>query len=112
MRIFSLVTLAGIAVLSMSAAYAGEPAYVGTWGNDATQCKKPQESQNAPMVVTANGYDQHEAHCTFSSIEKSGEIWTMKTTCSVEGDEQTGQMTLSVTGNTLTIDGTSKWQRC
>ena len=107
------VTLAVACIaLGASAAEAAQPAYVGKWGKDPAQCQRGQEIMNAPMLITKNGYDSHEVHCQFSSIKKSGKTWTMKTSCSVEGDKQTGKMTLSVSGKYLIVDGRFKMQRC
>lgn len=104
----------GIAALVATAvaAHAGQPAYVGKWGKDADQCKSGQEISNAPMLIRKGGYDSHEVHCTFTSIKRSGTTWNMKTKCSVEGDQQTGTLTLSVKGKTLTVDGRWKLKRC
>ncbi|MGI9522903.1 MAG: hypothetical protein ACR2PG_14790 [Hyphomicrobiaceae bacterium] len=112
MKTALLAILTFVALLKVGVAQAGEPAYVGKWGKDAEQCKNGQEINNAPMLITRNGYNSHEVHCTFSSIKQSGKTWTMKTKRSVEGDQQTGKMTLSVAGETLTMDGTWKLQRC
>ncbi len=86
-----------------SPALAAEPAYVGTWGVSAAQCKVPQDRQGAPMIVTAKGYDQHEAHCTFASVKRSGDGWKVKAACSVEGDKQSDAFTLKVDGDVMTI---------
>ncbi|MFN3868957.1 MAG: hypothetical protein ACK4MF_07830 [Hyphomicrobiaceae bacterium] len=96
---------AGIAALHFgpTVAAAAEPAYAGTWGIDAAQCKVPQDRQGAPMIVTAKGYDQHEAHCTFTSVKRSGQGWAVAAECSVESDKQKDAFTLSVVGDTLTI---------
>ena len=91
------------------------PAYVGTWADDAAQCAVAQDDQKAPMILTEKGFDQHEAHCTFDSVEPSGASWKVAAKCSVEGDEQTTDFTLSVTGDTLTMgddSGTHDMMRC
>ncbi len=81
------------------------PAYVGTWGVDLAQCKIPQDLENAPMAMNAEGFDQHEAHCTFATVtETAPGTWKMAEACTVEGDEQSDEMTFSVAGDTLTID--------
>jgi len=103
------------AVTASQPAYAGntgQPAYVGTWGKDAAQCKNGQEITNAPMLISKNGYDSHEVHCKFTSVRKSSSTWTMKTKCSVEGDQQTGRLELSIKGKFLIVDGSHKLQRC
>ena len=112
MRFLMSTVLMTALTLGTSAALAGQPAYVGTWGKNAAQCKNGQDTSDAPMLITRQGYDSHEAHCTFSSIKKSGSTWAMQTKCSVQGDQQVGKMTLSVSGKTLTVDGTWKLKRC
>lgn len=57
-------------LLAATPALATEPAYVGTWGVSAVQCKIRQDRQGAPMVIRAKGYDQNEAHCNFTSVKK------------------------------------------
>lgn len=84
-------------------AFAGTPPYVGTWANDAASCKVPQDQQGAPMIVTAKGYDQHEAHCTFGSITRTRRVWKVDAQCSVEGDKQKDSFTLQVNGNKLVM---------
>ena len=84
-------------------AHAADPAYVGTWGTDAAQCKVPQEQEGAPMIITAMGYDQHEAHCTFGSVMKKGSAWKARANCSVEGDSQKEILLLRVTGDVLLL---------
>lgn len=64
-----LVTLA--VALLIAPARAADPAFVGTWGIDDAQCKIPQDKQGAPMVITKNGYDQHEAHCAFKKVSNN-----------------------------------------
>ncbi len=102
-------------LLTTSPAIAAEPAYVGTWGVSAAQCKIPQDRQGAPMIIRAKGYDQHEAHCSFTSIKKVGSSWKVKAACSVEGDSQKDAFTLQVSGNTLTLKqggSTRAYKRC
>ena len=82
-------------------ARAADPAYVGTWGTNAAQCKVPQDQEGAPMIITAKGYDQHEAHCAFSSVKKKGQRWKIAAKCSVEGDSQKNILLLGVTGDVL-----------
>jgi hypothetical protein len=79
-------------------------AYVGTWGTNAAQCRVDQSRQNAPLVLGRSRYDQHEAHCTFSSVRKTGtSSWQMRARCSVEGDRQSHTFNISVEGNRLTF---------
>lgn len=101
MRSFAL-TLA-VLFSSASIASAAQPAYVGTWGTDATQCAVSQEMQGAPMVIAKDGYDQHEAHCSFKKVSGKAPVWKIKATCVVEGDNQSSDFTLSVKGDALTM---------
>lgn len=89
--------------------HAAAPAYVGTWSADPAKCKVPQEIQGAPMVLRRTGYDQHEAHCTFKSLRRSGAAWWVSAQCLVEGSKQRDSFTLRVKGDTLTMTrGSSK----
>ena len=107
-----LAVLAGATLTSVTPTYAGQPAYVGKWGKDAAHCKSGQEIMNAPMLISKNGYDSHEVHCKFTSSKKSGNTWTMKTKCFVEGDQQTGSLKLAIKGKSLIVDGSHKLKRC
>tara|TARA_R110000868_G_scaffold51823_13_gene163909 strand:+ start:13984 stop:14493 length:510 start_codon:yes stop_codon:yes gene_type:complete len=65
------------------------PAYIGTWGVDLAQCAIAQEYEQPPMILRADGYDQHEAHCDFDSVTETGPSqWHVTGQCIVEGDEQ------------------------
>ncbi|MGZ8408964.1 MAG: hypothetical protein ACXWVS_03400 [Hyphomicrobium sp.] len=106
-----------VAAAMVSLAYAGAsgPAhaadYAGTWAADLANCKTPQDSTEAPLVLSSKGYDQHEAHCTFSGLKPSGAgEWDGKAACSVEGDSQSFDVKLTVSGDTLTLteDGASR----
>ncbi len=89
--------------------------FVGTWAYDLTQCKAAQDTADAPMIVTKSGYDQHETHCTFKSVEGTGPDWKVKAECTVEGDTQALDLALTVSGDTLTVGdegGTRDLLRC
>jgi hypothetical protein len=106
---------AAAAVISLAFAFVVGPAhaddYAGTWAADLANCKTPQDSADAPVVFSSKGYDQHESHCTFSGLKlvSAGE-WAGKSTCSVEGDSQSFDVKLTVSGDTLTLteDGASR----
>ena len=92
-----------------------DAAYVGTWADDPAQCGKPQDTEDAPMVLGKDRFDQHEAHCTFSSVSGNGNEWKVSSKCSVEGDEQAYDFGLSLADKTLSmIDdaGTHTYTRC
>jgi hypothetical protein len=79
------------------------PAYVGTWAYDAAQCKTPQEEQGAPLVIAADRYDQHEAHCEFTSVTGAAPEWKIAADCTVEGSAQPLEFSLKASGDTLTM---------
>lgn len=86
--------------------------FVGTWAADAAGCAVPQEQMGAPHVFAADRYDQHEAHCTFTSVEQTApNAWRIAGACSVEGDEQEATWNLVVDGDTMT-DGPQRYVRC
>ena len=98
-----LMATTALILLGTSPMLAADPAYVGTWSADATKCAVPQSMQDAPMMVRPDGYDQHEAHCTFASVKKIKTGWRVAAKCSVQGDAVAVSFTLSVEGNTLTM---------
>lgn len=114
-RRITLAAVAAAAILAALPARAEEPAYVGTWSGDLEQCKAPQEKQGAPMVIAKDRYDQHEAHCVFSSIEGTAPDWKIKADCTVEGSTQAMEFAFTVSGDTLTITddtGTQDLLKC
>ncbi len=106
-----IAALVAGAMIGLAAIPAHAADYAGTWAADLAQCKTGQDSQDAPLILTANGYDQHEAHCKFEGLKSSsaGE-WGGKAACSVEGDKQTIDVKLTVSGDTLTLteDGAAR----
>ena len=98
-----LIIVAATLALAASPAFAADPAYVGTWGVSVAQCRIPQERQGAPMVIRAKGYDQHEAHCDFTTVKKTGTVWNVAAACSIEGDKQKDAFTLKVVDDTLVL---------
>jgi hypothetical protein len=93
---FAAGTLAGDAV-------AQSPPFVGKWASQASQCRLAQQSENAPMIVRRDGYDQHETHCKFKSVRPQMPAYAIKAQCEVEGDTQDLDLVFQVTGNRLTI---------
>jgi hypothetical protein len=97
------------AILSAAVAFlvlparADDPAYVGTWASDLAQCKNPQDKQGAPVVITKDRYDQHETHCTFTSVEGTEPDFKVKADCTIEGSAQPMEFTLTASGDTLTV---------
>ena len=112
-RVAAIAALVAIPALAQSPAQS--PAYVGTWASQAAQCRLGQEEENAPMLMRRDGYDQHETHCKFTSVAPKGAAWSVRGRCMVEGDNVNINVTLSVTGDRLTIrdeGGPSVYQRC
>ncbi|MDQ8700519.1 hypothetical protein [Hyphomicrobium sp. LHD-15] len=101
-RSVGLATLAA-ALLASASAHAADPAYVGTWASDLGQCKVAQERQEAPLVLSKDGYDQHETHCKFKSVDGADGEWKVKSDCTVEGNAEPYDFTLTVSGDTLTV---------
>jgi hypothetical protein len=111
----AVVAALAAAAIIPDAALAQTPAYVGTWASRPAQCRLGQEVQDAPMIIKRDGYDQHEAHCKFNSVQAQGKAWTVKAKCMVEGDTQDYGFVLQVSGNRLTIKdeaGTRNLARC
>jgi len=100
------------ATLAMEAA--APAVFIGTWAADAAGCQIPQEQAGAPHVFAADRYDQHEAHCTFASVNQTApNAWRIEGACSVEGDEQTATWDLVVDGDTMTMaPNTQRLVRC
>lgn len=91
------------AILATAPARAADPAYVGTWASDLAQCKVAQERQEAPLVLSKDSYDQYETHCKFTSVDGAESEWKVKSECTVEGNAQPYDFTLTVSGDTLTV---------
>lgn len=110
------IVLAALALAAIFAPVrAAAPAYVGTWSADPSRCKVPQEQPGAPMIIRRTGYDQHEAHCTFKSLRRSGSAWWVSAQCVVEGSKQRDSFTMRVVADTLTMahgKSVSVLQRC
>ncbi len=87
--------------------------FAGAWAEDVAGCAIPQEQQGAPYVFTIEGYDRHEAHCSFSNVVPMGENeWRIGAVCTVEGDEQRTAFDLSLEADVLTIDRRQRLVRC
>lgn len=88
---------------TISSASAADPSYIGTWATDLAQCKVGQERQEAPLVLSKDGYDQHETHCKFKSVDGADGEFKVTSDCTVEGNAQPYDFTLTVSGDTLTV---------
>lgn len=92
-----------VSALAVSTPLRAEDAFVGTWSLDPAQCGAGQESENAPLVIAKDRYDQHESHCTFKSVEGGGSEWKIASECTVEGSATPYDFNLTVSGDTLTF---------
>ena len=105
-----------LASIALGPTTASAQSYVGTWGANPVQCVIDQSLQAAPMIVRRDRYDQHETHCKFANIRKSGKAsWRVRARCSVEGDRQAHTFTMSVQGNFMTVRdgrGARNFVRC
>lgn len=102
----ALAALAALLMASLPAHAddpADDPAYVGTWASDLAQCKVPQERQEAPLMLSKDGYDQYETHCRFTSVDGTSNEWKVTSECTVEGSAEPYDFTLTVSGGTLTV---------
>jgi hypothetical protein len=109
------LTAAAALVLASPAASADDAPYACTWALDVATCKTPQESQDAPLVIAKDRYDQHEVHCTFKSVTPKDSDYSIAGDCMVEGNAQSYDFTLTVSGDTLTITdeaGARDFLRC
>jgi hypothetical protein len=113
---FAAVVLAMAGAMAPSGSSAQDRAYVGTWAAKRAQCRLGQDKEDAPLVLTRNGYDQHETHCKFASVRAQGKnAWRARAKCSVQGDAQSHTFTLTVAGSRLTIrdvQGARVLRRC
>lgn len=91
------------ALLVSSAARAEEPAFVGTWSLDPANCSALQESENAPLVIAKDRYDQHESHCAFKSVDGGNGEWKVTSECTIEGSAMPYDFSLTLSGDTLTV---------
>jgi hypothetical protein len=60
-------------------------------------------------------YDQHEVHCTFKSVDAKESDYKIAGDCTVEGNAQSYDFTLTVSGDTLTFTdeaGARDFLRC
>lgn len=117
-RVSSLLVAAAIGVSTAALgvpARADDAAYVGTWSLDPANCQTGQESENAPLIIAKDRYDQHESHCTFKSVAGNGSDSKIAAECTAQGDALSYDFTLTVSGDTLTFTdsgGARDFLRC
>jgi hypothetical protein len=110
-----LAVLFAALVLAALPLRADDAPYVGTWALDIANCKILQDSQDAPLVIAKDRYDQHEVHCTFKSVTPKEGDYKVAGDCTVEGNPQSYDFTLTVSGDTLTFTdeaGARDFLRC
>jgi hypothetical protein len=103
------------ALVGAASARAEDPPFVGIWSLDPANCSAGQETQNAPLVIAKDRYDQHESHCTFNSVETKDSDWKITSDCTVDGSATPYDFTLTVSGDTLTFTdsgGARDFLRC
>jgi len=96
-----------LAALALTLAFALTPAaaqdFVGKWALDPANCGVAQESENAPLIIAKDRYDQHESHCAFKSVEGGNGEWKIASECAVEGSPMPYDFSLTLSGDTLTV---------
>ena len=115
LALLALLIAATALALAALPVRADDAPYVGTWALDVATCKTPQESQDAPLVIAKDRYDQHEVHCTFKSVTPNDSDYRIAGDCVVEGNAQSYDFTLTVSGDTLTFTdeaGARDFLRC
>lgn len=91
----------------------GGAAYVGTWAVDAAGCTIPQEQQGAPYIFNNDGFDQHEAHCTWANVQElNTTTWRIAAACQVEGDEASLGWDIAVDGDVMQMVPGPRLVRC
>ena len=114
-RCLALLIASAALALAAPPVRADDAPYVGTWALDIANCKTPQDSQDAPLVIAKDRYDQHEVHCTFKSVTPKDSDNRIAGDCMVEGNAQAYDFTLTVSGDTLTFTdeaGARDFLRC
>jgi hypothetical protein len=80
-------------------------AFVGNWAADASQCSLDQDDPDSPMLMTAKGYDQFEAHCDFESVTPTGaNEWNVAGRC-MTALTSSAALKFKVEGDKLTVSG-------
>ena len=118
---FQSLLLLVLLVLGIDGAKA-EEGHVGTWGTGPAQCALGQDEEDAPLVMTATGYDQHKIHCRFRSVtakadtaEGEPKTWHVSAECSGRGSKEAYEFTLLLQDNSLTFrdnEGDRVLERC
>jgi hypothetical protein len=111
----ALLLAAAALALAIEPIRAEDAPYIGTWALDIATCKTPQDSQDAPLVIAKDHYDQHEVHCSFKSVTPEDSDYKISGDCMVEGNPQAYDFTLTVSGDTLTFTdeaGARDFLRC
>jgi len=111
----ALLLAAAALALAIEPIRAEDAPYIGTWALDIATCKTPQDSQDAPLVIAKDHYDQHEVHCSFKSVTPKDSDYKISGDCMVEGNPQAYDFTLTVSGDTLTFTdeaGARDFLRC
>lgn len=96
-----------LAAVALALGFAVTPAaaqdFVGKWALDPANCGVAQESENAPLIIAKDRYDQHESHCAFKSVDGGNGEWKIASECTVEGSAMPYDFSLTLSGDTLTF---------
>ncbi len=94
--------LLAFALLLPAASAMAEPLpFEGRWAYDLAACAvKPGESDMVPTIIANGRIDYYESSCTIDSAEPigggEGSAWTVKTTCSGEGETWSSESIFAV----------------
>jgi len=85
----------------------------GRWTSPTA--RRRRTARTPPLVIAKDRYDQHEVHCTFKSVSAKDSDYKIAGDCMVEGNPQSYDFTLTVSGDTLTFTdeaGARDFLRC
>jgi peptidoglycan hydrolase-like protein with peptidoglycan-binding domain len=101
-------------LLDTPATIKASESYVGSWANDAADCKAAAAG-GAPVRITTRGAKSEGGSCTFGATQKSGKGWRVSAVCTDTKEKWNSKVNLSVSGNELTWvseRGTMNLHRC
>jgi hypothetical protein len=104
-RSIMIAAALAFSLVGMSAASAKAPAYVGKWASKVSRCKLPEDTLDAPVVMTKRAYNQFETHCDFLSVKRLGGAWHAPVSCQVEGSIEKDKLTIWASSKALSL----KW---
>lgn len=72
------------------------PTYEGLWALSRSECADP-EGPNFRTLIKGPVFDQYEYHCKIASRAYQAPAWTLRLTCSAEGERVRSTARLSPT---------------